>query len=118
MVTDLITGYFSSAMLPEIANHTFTSPLRDNEYYVLLPIAQGLTVSEDTQATVTELLITSKSSFSKIAGYNIVTYEKEEGDIDGPFDLDVALTENIDEDNDTNIIWVTSSLLLDEKVNM
>ena len=34
-------------LLPDIGYHTITSPLRDEGYYVLLPIAQGLTVDEE-----------------------------------------------------------------------
>lgn len=48
-----------------------------------MPIAQGLTVSADGEGSgVTSLLTTSAASFSKAAGYDLDTYEKEEGDID------------------------------------
>ena len=39
---------------------------------------------------MTSLLTTSDAAFSKLAGYDMTTYEKEEGDIDGPFSLGVS----------------------------
>ncbi len=107
-------------LLPEIEYHTITSPLSENGYYVLLPIAQGLTVDTAPRDTVsvTELLTTSASSFSKLAGYNLTTYEKEAGDIDGPFALAVAVTETIDDEAETNIVWVSSASMLDDQTNM
>lgn len=107
-------------LLPDINYHTITSPLTENGYYVLLPIAQGLLVGNAPRDTVsvTELLTTSSSSFSKIAGYGLNTYEKEDGDIDGPFALAVAVTETVDDETETNIVWVSSASLLDDQTNM
>ena len=57
---------------------------------MIVPIAQGLTVGEASNgATVTPLLKTSSDSFSKAAGYAMTTYDKEDGDTDGPFTLAV-----------------------------
>ncbi len=42
-------------------------------------------------ATVTELLTTSDQAFSKTAGLEIETYDKEDGDVDGPFALAVSI---------------------------
>ena len=56
----------------------------------------GLTIGErclPAEATVTPLMTTSDSAFSKIAGYSLDTYEKEEGDIEGPFTLGVSIEE-------------------------
>jgi ABC-2 type transport system permease protein len=106
-------------LLPELKSHAITSPLTENGYFVLLPIAQGLTVGDPARETisVTELLTTSDSAFSKISGYEMTTYDREEGDLDGPFALAVAITETVDDENETNIVWVSSSALLDEQTN-
>ena len=103
-------------LLPSIASHTITSPLVNGGYYVLLPIAQGLTVSEELpeNVTVTKLLTTSDDAFSKVAGYSLTTYDKEEGDIEGPFALAVAVS---DSGTGANIVWVSSGALLDETTN-
>ena len=63
------------------------------------------------------LLTTSGEAFSKLSGYNMTTYEKEEGDIDGPFALAVAVTETLDDGGETQLIWVSSAYLLDDATN-
>lgn len=106
-------------LLPEINSHTITTPLIEEGYYVLLPVAQGLTVSGSGSAliSVTELLTTSDSAFSKTAGYGLTTYQKESNDIDGPFALAVAIEETIDDGIVSNVVWVSSAALLDEETN-
>lgn len=106
-------------LLPSLSSHAITAPLSENGYYVLLPIAQGLTVSDDLREglSVTQLLTTSTSAFSKLAGYNLTTYEREDGDIEGPFALAVAVTETLEDDKQTHIVWVSSENLLDEDSN-
>ena len=62
---------------------------------------------------MTELLTTSDAAFSKVAGYDLSTYEKEEGDIDGPF----ALAVSIDCGSGGQILWFSSSAFLDDMYN-
>jgi len=106
-------------LLPTLKSHDITSPLISGNYYVLMPIAQGLTVSDDLRdtLTVTQLLTTSDSAFSKLAGYSMTDYEKEDGDIDGPFALGLAITETLSGDEDTQIVWFSSAALLDDSTN-
>lgn len=99
-------------LLPDLQSSDITDPLIEENYYAILPIAQGLTV-KDTVGRVTELLTTSDTAFSKKAGYNLETYEKEDGDTDGPFTLAVS----IDADNDGQIVWFSSSLFLEDMYN-
>lgn len=98
-------------LLPDIAGSEITDPLIEGRYYAIMPIAQGLKV-EDTES-VTELLTTSGEAFSKTDGYALSSYEKEEGDIDGPF----ALAVSVAAENEGQIIWFTSSSFLDEMYN-
>lgn len=118
IAVDTDRGHFAFqapyVLLPDIASSEITDPLIEEHYYAIVPIAQGLTVKEDTgSATVTELLTTSEASFSKAAGYALSSYEKEEGDIDGPF----AVAVSVETGNEGNIIWFASSLFLDEMYN-
>lgn len=99
-------------LLPELQDSEITSPLAEENYYAILPIAQGLKVN-DTTGHVTELLKTSDTAFSKKAGYDLETYEKEEGDTDGPF----ALAVSIDTEKDGQIVWFSSSLFLEDMYN-
>ena len=99
------------ALMPDMASSDITDSLIEEHYYLIMPISRGLTVSDDT--SVTTLLTTSDAAFSKIAGYEMTTYEKEDGDIDGPF----ALAVSIDCGNDGRIVWFASSSFLDDAYN-
>ena len=99
-------------LLPELLEHEITTPLAEENYYAILPIAQGLKVN-DTTGRVTPLLETSETAFSKKAGYDLETYDKEEGDADGPF----ALAVEIDTEKDGQLVWFSSSLFLEDLYN-
>lgn len=101
-------------LLPDIADSEITNPLIEERYYAIMPISQGLIVGADTgMATVTELLTTSEASFSKTAGYALSSYEKEEGDIDGPF----AVAVSVETQTGGKILWFASSLFLNDMYN-
>ncbi len=98
-------------LLPEIQSHAITDPLIEEKYYALVSIAHGLTVGSDNgTGTVTELLTTSSDAFSKLAGFDMDTHSKEDGDIDGPF----ALAVSIADDSGGQMVWFASSDLLGE----
>ena len=111
------TGYYAFdapyITLPELVEDEITSSVISDGYYAIMPIAQGMVVTEEASDNVTELLTTSSSAFSKVAGYNIETYEKEEGDVDGPF----ALAVKVEAENDGQMVWFSSSYLLDDTYN-
>ncbi len=100
-------------LLPDIQNSEVTDPLMEENYYAIIPVASGLIVQDTESKKVTELLITSEMSFSKTDGYALSSYEKEEGDIDGPFTVAVSVAAK----NDGQIVWFTSSDFLDEMYN-
>ena len=101
-------------LLPDIADSEITNPVIEERYYAIMPISQGLIVGADTgMATVTELLTTSEASFSKTAGYALSSYEKEEGDIDGPF----AVAVSVETQTGGKILWFASSLFLNDMYN-
>ena len=102
------------ALMPDMADTDLTSSLIEERYYPILPLAQGMTVEENSSgATVTQLLTTSESSFSKLSGYDMSTYEKEDGDIDGPF----AVAVSVECTSGGEIIWFSSSAFLDDMYN-
>lgn len=101
-------------LIPDMNSDEITDSLIEENYYPIIPIAQGLTVTGSYgTAAVTQLLTTSESSFSKIAGYELSTYDKEEGDIDGPF----AVAVSIETANEGKIIWFASSDFLVDQYN-
>ena len=106
-------------LLPDLdAAHAVSAPLANGGYRVLLPIAQGLTVGDAPResVSVSKLMTTSDSAFSKASWLEMTTYEKEEGDTDGPFALAVAVSEPV-ENGETDIVWISSGAILDETVN-
>lgn len=100
-------------LLPDITSSSITDPLIEENYYAIVSVAQGMTVQNTATATVTELLTTSASSFSKTEGYSLTSYEKEEGDVDGPF----AVAVEVKTSNDGQIVWISSSQFLDDMYN-
>ena len=106
-------------LLPDIGSHDITSPLADGGYYVLMPVAQGISVSDELREglTVTQLLTTTSASYAKADAYNLTTYDKEEGDLEGPFALGVAISEEV-EGGTTGIVWLTTSYMFNDDVDM
>ena len=100
------------SLLPDMNSHAITDSLIEENYYPTMFISLGLTVPQDSES-VTALLTTSESAFSKLDGYDMTDYEKEDGDIDGPF----ALAVSIDTVCEGQIVWFTSSHFLDDMHN-
>ncbi len=94
---------YPSYLLPDFGSHTITSEFTSNHRYVILPSAQGIAVGDAPRdgVTVSSLLTTSDNAYSKVNVTTATTYDKEDGDIDGPFDLAVAVSEKI-ENEDTS----------------
>ena len=99
-------------LMPDIESSDITDPLTEESSHVIVPIAQGLTVGSNS--SVTALLTTSDEAFNKAAGYAMTTYEKEDGDTEGPFTLAVSIT---DSNADGKIVWVSTDYLLDDMYN-
>lgn len=115
VVVDTDRGHYAFqapyVLLPDIAGSEITDPLIEENYYAIMPISQGLIVGDSD--AVTPMLTTSTLSFSKSAGYALSSYDKEEGDTDGPFTLAVSVAA----DNEGRIVWFTSSSFLDDMYN-
>ena len=99
-------------LLPDMTSHAITDSLIEENYFVLMPISQGLTV-EDSSGSVTSLLTTSAYSYSKADAYDLETYDKEDGDTDGPFTLAVS----IEDSSGGSIVWFASSSFLEDMYN-
>ena len=96
-------------LLPELGDSDITAPLTEKNYYAIVPVAAGLQLGDDSR--VTALLTTTDSAYSKLSGYSQTTYEKEEGDIDGPFALGVDIADG------GELVFFTSSYLLEDMYN-
>lgn len=109
---------YNHYLVPDIKPHTLTSPLISGNKLVLAPVAHGIEKTDSIRSTVSvsSILSTSDKAYSKLAGYNLTTMEKEAGDIDGPFDIGVAVTEEY-EGNETKIVWYGTSSFLDDSID-
>ncbi|MDO4339702.1 MAG: GldG family protein [Eubacteriales bacterium] len=105
-------------LIPDINSTDATADVASSGYYVLAPYAQGIQKLENVRdtLTITSLLTTSDSAYSKT---NLAsdTLEKESGDIDGPFDLGVSITETLDDGKETQIVYYSTANILDSQVN-
>lgn len=99
-------------LLPDIASHTITQPLIDGRYYVLAPLAQPIVETDDAEASVGALLETSSSSYAKLAGMEMESTSKEDGDTDGAFMVAAA-----SELGEGRMVWISSAMLMDDNVN-
>ena len=117
LVVDMDRAHYAMVpylLMPDLNSSPITDPLIDSNYYTYLPLSVGLTVGEDTGAgTVTALLTTSEESYSKAAGYELETYDREEGDMDGPF----AVAVSVEDAGGGQIIWFASDQFLTDEFN-
>ena len=105
-------------LVPDVNSTEAISDFASQGYYVLAPYAQGIRQLDNVRDTLTieSLLTTSDSAYSK-TDVNTDTLEKTDEDIDGPFDLGVSITEQVDDDKTTQIIYYSTANLMDSQVN-
>lgn len=76
--------------IPVPADHEITADVSDK--MVVVSVARGMTTQSDVRSTLTvePLLTTADSAYSKV-NENPQTIKKEEGDVNGPFNVGVAI---------------------------
>ena len=105
-------------LLPEIGASTITSDLISEKRLVLMTYARGAMVgkAQDDTISVTPLLTTSDRSWAKHDTQNAQSYDKEEGDADGPFTLGLFVEKELDSGT-AKILYFTSDSILDDMVD-
>ena len=98
-------------LMPDMQSDNITQSLMDSRYHPIFPVSRGLQVTDSS--SVTTLLTTSDTAFSKTAGYSLTTYDKETGDTDGPF----AVAVSIATDGGGQIVWFSASDFLSDMYN-
>lgn len=106
-------------LLPNIESGDITSELSSQSRYVLVPLAQGIKKADNVRDTlnISSILTTSDSAYSKTNLKDMDTMEKEDGDIDGPFDLAVSITEKVGDDKETQIAYFASASIFNDSIN-
>lgn len=99
-------------VIPTIQSHDITTPLLEEGSNVLVPLAHGIAIADTLPENVTaqSLLTSSAEAYCKTDAYESSTLVKEDGDLDGPFNL-AAVAEN--SETGARVIWLPTSYLLD-----
>lgn len=128
VVAENDTSFYSSQYGPFFifanGNGSFAS---DVSNYIIAPYAKGLQQLNEEDATIsyTSLATTSKG-VSKTNLESATTHEKEEGDIEGTFDLGAQITKTVTSDSEeeeesttieTNLLVLSSVYMLDDSMN-
>ena len=106
-------------LLPNIESGEINSELSSQSRYVLVPLAQGIKKADNIRDTlnISSILTTSDSAYSKTNLKDMDTMEKEDRDIDGPFDLAVSITEKVGDDKETQIAYFASASIFNDSIN-
>jgi ABC-type uncharacterized transport system involved in gliding motility auxiliary subunit len=103
------------SLLPDQKIHAILNPLINSNLRVLIPGAQSIQILKNTNnsLTIEPLLTTSNNSWGKI-DLKTNTLDKQSGDLTGPFNIAVAVTDkaNNPKINDTKIVVVANSTFL------
>ncbi|MBQ7918493.1 MAG: Gldg family protein [Lachnospiraceae bacterium] len=103
-------------LLPEVESHSYSNGIYGN-YYVFAPYANGLIVPEDSETiTYESILTTSDSAYAK--PYTSESYEKEEGDAEGPFSIGVQAVKTLEEGEATLVAFSCSQIFTDSASEM
>ncbi|HOO27116.1 MAG TPA: ABC transporter, partial [Lachnospiraceae bacterium] len=110
-------------LLPDVSGSTITSSLVSDKRMVFIPYAQGITVEDtkeddesDDAPDIKQIFKTSDKAYSKTDVHDMQTWEKEDGDVEGPFALGVYVTQSVG-DEEMKFLWITSENFISENVN-
>lgn len=97
-------------LLPNIIYDTITASVYSSGSYVFAPYSQGLTEEETEDVEVSVLLSASDESYVRDNVENGASYAKQEGDIDGPFDIGVKCVKAMEDEESTAVIYSSAEL--------
>jgi len=107
-------------MLPIIADHELNKTLLERNYRPLFVQPSGVETLpvKKNSIKIEPLLTTSSSSYGKV-NPEAQSIAKEEGDVDGPINVAVAVTDSYytDVQHTTKLVVVAASSIVDEQIN-
>lgn len=117
LVVDQNADYYYSSpyyLLPDAGVSDYTSGIY-GKYYIFAPYAQGIMIDNEEAEGMTynTFLSTSEDAFSKIGISNMENYNKEEGDIEGPFGIGVEAVKSLEEGEATLVVYSCNQLFTD-----
>lgn len=114
-------------LMPKATKTTATANASGN--YIFMPYAQGIAFPKSESAdaeekenssgtTFEEILATSDLAYSKVNVKGMKSFEKEDGDLDGPFTLGLHISKAIEQkEESTELYLFASGGLLTDEVN-
>lgn len=105
-------------VLPSYGSHQIVDSISASRRYIFTPNARGLFASDTVResVTLTDLLTTTEGAYSKV-NEESTTFEFEDGDIHGPFDLGILAEEKSSAKDDTmKLVVYSSALMLDDSI--
>lgn len=106
-------------VLPEISYHDITQALYESKRYIVLPQAAGFQVADEASmpqgVTAETLLSSSDTSYSKTNVQTMESYDKQEGDIAGPFVMGVSIEKTNGDGSLTKIVAFSCEYLLNDQ---
>lgn len=108
-------------IVPKLESHAIITPMRSNKMQVLAVGAQGVEILEEKKRSIEiePLLVTSDDAWGR-TDMSSTSFEKEEGDLDGPFNIAVAVVdkewdEKEAEHKETKLVVVGDAELLNSQ---
>jgi len=107
-------------LIPNMESHTILSPIKSGQMYMFAPRSQCIQVLDIKRRSieVEPLLVTSDKAWAK-TNLEATTIEKEEGDLEGPFNIAVAITDKIYENNElkeTRLVVIANTNVLNSQI--
>ncbi len=109
---------YQNWLLPKITAHSVTQPLIDGKLFALMPSAHGIVKlgSYRSTLTVNSLLSATDKAYLRLDPNAVSTMERQATDVAGPFDIGVAVTEDV-VGGQTRLVWFSTSQFLADQVD-
>jgi len=121
MVIEGNANYYMSGMpyylVPKIASSEISSLITNTNINVMMPMAHGITASSElpSEITYTSLMKSSLAAYVKTDLQENDTLEKEEGDIEGQFDIGALM---VNSSTGGKLVWFASPYIVDDTADM
>ena len=106
-------------MLPEVGTGSAVLSGLADDTYALIQDAQPIGTLEEYRdsLTVESLLTTTGSGYVKQINDGKISFQKESGDEEGVFDVGVSVTEAVDDENETQLVYFSSSSIVSDELD-
>lgn len=105
-------------LLPKLDSATYTATIYGN-YYIFAPYAQGMIIDNEEAEGMSykTFMFTSGEAYSKVDNSSLTSYEKSEGDIEGPFALAIEAEKTLEDGNVATLVAYSCEQLFTDSAN-